>query len=743
MRQRQISEAIASIRAAAAQGQLGPCLLQVQARSNDVVDVMIYGTIGDSLWSESVSAADLATQIREITAGTIHVRINSGGGVVADGMAIYNALKQHAARKVVFVDGQAASIASLIAMAGDEIVMYASSLLMVHAPHTIAAGNASAFREWAQALDAHAGAMLEAYASKTSKRDEVERLLSDGADHWYTGAQAVEFGFADRVADAATELAPRSESASAVALNAYLQAIAAAPQPVAAQLRGHIAAALSPRVFASLAEVTQSAVIGHIEDPNMKQQYARILANAGGSPANTTATAQTVTPAAPAPGSAPVVAVDTGAAAVQAALTALRTRNAEIQALAQPHMANAEVRAYVEGVIAAADSNVTADNVGRHILALLANGAGPLNGGGHVVVAGADQRDQTRAAMGNAIEARAGMAQLDAGNPYRGMTMAELARESLVQAGVNVRGLDRREIVGLSFTHSTSDFPALLGDAARRSVMRGYEEAEEQIGAFTRAVSVPDFKPNNLVGLGAFSDLLVVPEGGEFKYGTFSEQSQAMKIVTYGRLFSITRQAIINDDLGIFNEVPRKLGQAARRTIAKAVFDLINSNPVLADGKTLFHADHGNLLTAAAISTTSVDAMRVAMSGQKDADGHRIRVPMKSLLTPLALGGLARTVRESQTEVSGGKNLTTPNIVRNTFDVIDDGRLDDVSASAWYGIANPAFVDGIVIGYLDGNQTPYLEQEEGFTVDGVAWKVRLDAAPAIADYRGIYKNPGQ
>ncbi|WP_340140884.1 Clp protease ClpP, partial [Xanthomonas vasicola] len=110
-----------------------PCLLKIEARATDVAEVMIYGTIGDSLWSESVSPLQLAEQIGQITAGAIHVRINSGGGVVADGMAIYNALKQHAARKVVFVDGQAASIASLIAMAGDELVMYASSLLMVHA----------------------------------------------------------------------------------------------------------------------------------------------------------------------------------------------------------------------------------------------------------------------------------------------------------------------------------------------------------------------------------------------------------------------------------------------------------------------------------------------------------------------------------------------------------------------------------------------------------------------------------
>ena len=427
--------------------------------------------------------------------------------------------------------------------------------------------------------------------------------------------------------------------------------------------------------------------------------------------------------------------------AADEALATLRTRNAEIRNLAAPHIGNDDVKAIVDKAIDDADPTITAGDIGKQILAVLAKSASPIAGSAQVR-AGADSRDKARAAMSNAIEARVGMAKPEGDNPYRGHSLAELARESLVLAGVDTRGKDKREIVGLAFTHSTSDFPGLLGDTARKSVLRGYEEAEEQIDQFTRAVSVPDFKPTNLVGLGAFSDLLVVPEGGEFKYGTFSEQSQAMQIVTYGRLFSITRQAIINDDLGIFNEVPRKLGQAARRTIAKAVFNLINSNPVLADGKTLFHADHGNLLTGAAISTTSVDAMRVAMGKQTDADGNTIRVPMKSLLTPLALGGLARTVRESQTEVSGSKNLTTPNIVRNTFDVIDDGRLDAASATAWYGIANPAFVDGIVIGYLDGNQTPYLEQEEGFTVDGVAWKVRLDAAPAIADYRGIYKNPG-
>jgi len=474
----------------------------------------------------------------------------------------------------------------------------------------------------------------------------------------------------------------------------------------------------------------------------MKDRYLRIVAEAGAPSAAASATTATAATAAPVTATAPVVAVDPQAAAT-AAITALRNRNTEIRAMAQPHMGNAQVAEYINGVIDGADPAVTADVAGRQVLALLAQGAAPL-AGNITAVAGGDQRDLTRAAMLNAIEARAMRAEPQGDNPYRGHTLSDLARECVTATGTNTRGMDRMQIVGLAFTHSTSDFPSLLGDAANRAVLRGYEEVEAQIAQFTRAVSVPDFKPTNLVGLGAFSDLLKVPEGAEFKYGTFSDQSQSMQIVTYGRLFSITRQAIINDDLGLFDDVPRKMGQAARRTIEKAVFELLNSNPVLADGQPLFSAAHGNLLTGAAISTASVDAMRVAMARQKDNDGNTIRVPMKSLLTPIALGGLARTVRASQYEVgaAGQRNNTTPNIVQNTFEVIDDGRLDDADPAAWYGIANSTYVDGIVIGYLNGNQAPYLEQQQGFTVDGVAWKVRLDAAPAIADYRGIYKNPG-
>jgi hypothetical protein len=373
---------------------------------------------------------------------------------------------------------------------------------------------------------------------------------------------------------------------------------------------------------------------------------------------------------------------------------------------------------------------------------MLAQGREPLNGNARVS-AGADERDKRRLAMASAIEVRAYGGAVDGGNQYRGFTMFELARACAEASGVNTRGMDRMEVVANAFTHSSSDFPLLLGDTARKALKRGYEEAPEVFPKFTRAIPLTDFKPTSLVGLGRFSSLDIVPENGEYKAGTFSDSGSSIQLVTFGKLFGISRQAIINDDLNALSDVPRKMGQAGKRTVGDAVFNLITSNPTLADGVALFHASHNNLVgSGSTISTTSVDGMRVLMATQKDKDGKIVRVPLRFIVVPVGLGGLARTVLESQFEVSGSKNLTTPNIVRNTFEVIEDPRLDAASTTAWYGVADPALFDGIVVGYLDGKQEPYLEAKDGWTVDGTQWKVRLDAAAGVADHIALSKNPG-
>lgn len=704
--------------------------MRVHAKAEDTVELLIYGDIGRSFWDDtSVAASDVVSQLQGLSPTTINVRISSNGGSVSDGFAIHNELRRQAKAGVtvnVFVDSVAYSIASYIAMAGDTVTMYANSLMMLHAPSVglYFQGNrkemAEVYDEIVGWLSSYEQGMSSGYARKTGKAaSDFDAMWEAGTDHKYSAAEAKAFGLCDVVDDEAAD--PEQDNAAEDANAAFLQQLVANTPP---EMRAALHAAFrapAPNPRPTPARVTQAAPSAAISNEELNMTTKNPAADANDPAPNPTALA----------------------AAVAAAHTALRDRNAEIKALAEPHFGNADVKAYFDDVMADANPDIGAAEVGRKILAILGKDRGPLNANASVQ-AGKDEADKRRGAMTNAIQSRAGTDKMEAGNPYAGSSLLDMARASLSAYGTDTRGMDRREIVGLAFTHSSSDFPNLLGDAARKSVMRGYEEVSYNLDAISRAISVPDFNERTLVGLGAFSDLDIVPENAEYKYGTFSDVGSRIKLATYGKLFSISRQAILNDDLSIFSDVPRKMGIAARRTVAKALFNLLTSNPTLADGFALFSSQHKNLAgSGTVISTASVDAMRVAMALQTDPDAHALGLQLKTLVTPVTLGGLARTVRESQFVVdASAKNATQPNTVRGTFDVVDSALLDAASATAWYGIADPSQVDGLVIGYLDGQQAPYMEQEQGFTVDGVAWKVRLDATAAVGDYRGLQKNPG-
>lgn len=163
----------------------------------------------------------------------------------------------------------------------------------------------------------------------------------------------------------------------------------------------------------------------------------------------------------------------------------------------------------------------------------------------------------------------------------------------------------------------------------------------------------------------------------------------------------------------------------------------------MSDGVALFHANHGNLNTAAAINTASVDAMRVAMGTQKDSAGAYLNIGLKTLMAPKALEGTARVTQMSEFEVGAStRNNTTPNSVRGTFEIVSDARLDASSATAWYGAANASIHDVVEVAYLEGQDRPYLDQQEGWQVDGASFKVRIDAGVKALDFRTLAKNPG-
>ena len=202
---------------------------------------------------------------------------------------------------------------------------------------------------------------------------------------------------------------------------------------------------------------------------------------------------------------------------------------------------------------------------------------------------------------------------------------------------------------------------------------------------------------------------------------------------------------IVNDDLGAFVSIAADLGRSAARTIESDVYTALASNsglgPLLADGKTLFHADHNNLGAGAAISVAAIDANRVIMASQTDNGGNDFLDLSPSIaVVPIGLGGAMREVNAQEYNDDTSKNQRKPNVVRGLFnDVVDSPRL---SGTRRYLFADPAIAPVLEVAFLDGMQEPTIEMEQGFTVDGTSYKVSLDYGIAGVGYQGAVTDAG-
>jgi len=159
---------------------------------SDEETVYIYDEIS---WF-GVDAGTFVKDLNDIKAKTIHLRFNSPGGSVFDGTAIFNAIKQHKSKTVSHIDGLAASIASVIALASDEVRMSENAFLMIHDPWSIVIGNAETMREEADLLDKVGGVIAKTYMDKTGKEEKEIKKLMD-AETWLTAEEAKEAGFVD------------------------------------------------------------------------------------------------------------------------------------------------------------------------------------------------------------------------------------------------------------------------------------------------------------------------------------------------------------------------------------------------------------------------------------------------------------------------------------------------------------------------------------------------------------------
>jgi len=366
--------------------------------------------------------------------------------------------------------------------------------------------------------------------------------------------------------------------------------------------------------------------------------------------------------------------------------------------------------------------------------------------------AGEDQRDKFERAMGLSLQIASGhkVAEEDRREvmqtEWYGMSVADMARNYLRMQGERVVG-DKHQVIGQALkrspSHGTGHFASVLENVANKAMVEGFMDAEETWNRWANVRSIPDFKTTSLLNMSLFTDLDTVYEGAEYEYGDMSDLKETIKLLTFGKLFGISRQALANDDMSALGAVPRAMGGAANRKIGDQVYAVLTTGTtttMLQDSVALFASGHSNYVTAgAAPSVATLSAARTAMATQTDPNGKTIGLRMRHLITPIALQTTAETLIAATYDPAGSAGTLTPNPFQGAVSVTADHRLDTANANGWYVAAGS---NQVVVGFLNGQQTPYMESKDGWSIDGIEYKVRIDCAATAEDFRGLYYNDG-
>jgi ATP-dependent protease ClpP protease subunit len=641
------------------------------------------------LYSE-ILPGEAARVVAELAAdrGPVEVRINSPGGSVAEGLAIFNALKPR--QPLVYVDGIAASIASLIAMAGARISMADNALMMMHWPWTVAEGNASAMRKTADTLDQFGKAMLGAYARAGLDVQTLTAMLD--AETWLDTAEAIRLGFADE-----------STAALAIAASFDLSKFRHAPKEYIMNM--HNAAAQPPAPAPSNPDQ-------NTPPPNAPDK------NAPGLPTVSAATAQTIQEL-----------HDLIAAALESTSSGgnqAAVRQATIAALRNP-------------------SPAAGINQFRAVW-MAESGRGAEPAGTFMHHRREEPGSDFCAAAADALAIRAGarIAKPHAGAAdLRGTSVADIARACLSRAGQAHGNLSRADLIRAAL--STSDFPGILSNSLGKMLRAGYESEPASHRAWVKKTNVPDFKEQTRVILGSMPSLEKVPESAEYTSGNFDEdRSLPFAVESYGRIITLTRQALINDDLGAFNTIVRNAGQAAARAEADLVYSMLVDNAgagqTMQDTKPLFHSTHANLATAqSAFDAAALGVARTMLRRQTATGGGILNLQPKFLIVPPELEQTAEVLLAASAQrVNQGADqaLVAPWLASLTL--VTEPRL---ATGAFYLVAGSDQIDTYELAMLEGHDGPTVDENDEFTSAAHGYRITHDIGGRFLDWRGMAKVP--
>jgi ATP-dependent protease ClpP protease subunit len=686
--------------------------LGVSVKAAATAPVMqLYGDVGFD-----VLASDVAKSLESAGGRDITINLFSYGGDAGEGLAIHDILARYQGKKTIIIDGVAASAGSMVAMAGDRVVMPDNSLMMIHNCWSMAAGDADSLRTSANLLDTYSASYRQTYAKKSGADEtQVDEWMAagSGAGTWFTAAAAVDAGLADEVA-------------------APVDVRASVPQMPSNRFSNPPAALL--KSWAAIHSLNAGE-----NNPEPSSDNMTLQSQAGGAPA---ATVEVQPVAAAATEAAPVTtkAVEAVSASAESATVAALRREADIRRCAAQAGLTADV---VQGMVdgGKAFTEVAMEIVTAHA-SVIEGRAGAAGHPARIQVT-RDAGDTVMAGIGDMLHARInpGTEISDAGKQYRGYSLMEVVRIFAESRGINTAGRSKSDLVAMAM-HSTSDFPLLFSNLAGKTLTAAYEEEPHTWKPLARQRNLPDFKQASDLVLAADLAPELLLEGGEYKKGTLQEAQATWKLATYARKVCITRQAIINDDLSALERTPEYLGRGFRRLESNLVWALITGNATTSvDGLALFAAGHNNTGTGA-IGIAGVNSAKKAMRKQTDISGVTVNLTPDYLVVPTDLEATAlQFLYPTGYSPSSLTGAAGPNVYAGAMQLIVEPRLDG-SAVQWYAASAPSKVEGLVYGYLADEPGPTVTTVPERDPDGVTLLARFDFGCAVKDYRFIYRSSG-
>lgn len=708
--------------------------LRAQGSAGDAPEIDMFDQIGPY----NISAKFVKTALDSVVNAygekqKIRINLNSPGGEIMEGYAIYGLLMEYKGEIDIHVYGWAASMATVIAMTGSKITMHEGAWMMIHEPWMFTMGNEDQLRKDADMLAKMKADIYETYIARTGKSEsEIKQIMKE--ETWYNSEEAVANGFADiRISD--------KDPRNTIDMSYSQMKI---PEKVA-------------RAF------TQS--------PIPKGATMKTCPKCGKEVENAFDFC---------PHCSASMKLDTS-----------KAHEKEV------NEAKAEERARVSGILDRCTKMNLSATVAQNLIAsgkTLAECAvaildivekknpqdfAPVAPAVHVT---RDDSDKFRMAAKNAICVSAGLERdskivaeaTGSGAPSSAHTLVKtcLLREGVMSpnavANLSAEGVAREACRLMSGANiSSTDLANILADVANKSVQVGLTEEQTTFQLWTASGEAKDFKNINMVSTSNFGDMLEIKDGEAFQGGKIADKKETAALKTYGRTATLTRKDLINDDMSALTEFPRLMTRAHFRAINCAVYDALTSasltGPLMSeDGVRLFNdAGHGNLKTTSGVpSLTSLGVARRKLREipMLNPDKGAKAQPTGSIARYIITGTANETAIDNLIAVPNNvlvSNATTSNPYSQqggrtplvpVIDAYLGSLLDAASAEyAWYLAGDQNFIPTFKVFYLQGNRVPTFRSAPSSVSEalGISYDTFFDWCVGLQDWRNLVFNDGK